>query len=100
MLKYILTLSAFLLISSHAFATDERLDNICDVTDATSLYKKKLGKSPDYALVKDGTSGCYEHLLTVHGYADDKSVCEGFASRINKEGAIVPGFFFCIQLNR
>jgi hypothetical protein len=33
--------------------------------------KHKVGKSPDYAIVKDGD----DYLATIHGYMDDQAVC-------------------------
>ena len=35
--------------------------------------KNRVGSSPDYAVMKNGT----DHLLTIHGYANDLDVCSG-----------------------
>jgi hypothetical protein len=62
--------------------------------------KNKVGDSPDYAFVKNGIGGP-DHLITIHGYGDDKNVCELLAKEYNGDGqlSVLPGKYNCIQLN-
>ena len=45
--------------------TQEALRNI--------LSKRRVGKSPDYGVVKNGD----DYLATFHGYFDDGAACKG-----------------------
>ena len=64
------------------------------------LSKNKIGESPDYAFVKNGIAGP-DHLITIHGYADDRAVCEALAREYNGDESLsdLPGKYRCIQLN-
>ena len=53
------------------------------------LFKYRVGKSPDYGVVKNGD----DYLATFHSYSDDKVACE---SAIKAYGSQ----FKCIQLNK
>ncbi len=58
--------------------------------------KNRIGSSPDYAFIKNGG-----HLITIHGYVSDKSVCEALANEYNGDPSltIFPGFYVCERLN-
>lgn len=73
-----------------------------DEKDVQKFFKNnKIGESPDYAFVKNGLAGA-EHLITIHGYANDKSVCEALAREYNGDSSLstLPGKYQCIQLNK
>lgn len=63
--------------------------------------KKKIGNSPDYAFVKNGITGL-DYLLTIHGYENDKTVCEALAKEHNSNPSLstIPGTYLCIPLNK
>ena len=76
--------------------------NAADQEDVQKFFSKnKVGNSPDYAFVKNGIAG-QDHLITIHGYADDKSVCEALAKEYNGDESLstLPGKYQCIQLNK
>ena len=60
--------------------TQEALRNI--------LSKRRVGKSPDYGVVKNGD----DYLATFHSYSDDKAACESAIKNYGSE-------YSCIQLN-
>lgn len=62
--------------------------------------KHQVGNSPDYAFVKQGVAGP-DHLITIHGYADDRSVCEQLARTYNEDSSqsSLPGRYYCAKLN-
>ena len=64
------------------------------------LSKNKIGNSPDYAFVKNGIAG-QDHLITIHGYGDDKAVCEALAKEYNSDSGLstLPGEYQCVRLN-
>ena len=73
-----------------------------DQEDVQKFFKKnKVGNSPDYAFVKNGIAGP-DHLLTIHGYANDKAVCETLAKEYNGDPSlsVVQGVYQCIPLNK
>jgi len=88
-----LSISFLFLLSGCANEAEEK-----DVQEFFS--KNKIGRSPDYAFVKNGIGGP-THLITIHGYVDDKSVCEGLAKEYNGDASLstLPGKYQCIQLN-
>ena len=57
----------------------------------------RVGSSPDYAVVKNGD----DYLFTVHGYGDDKTVCEEVIKPYNENPnlSIVKGTYECVRLN-
>jgi len=90
----ILIVSIFIIFSSTAYSATQ--------DDVKKFFSKnKVGKSVDYAFVKNGIAGP-DHLLTIHGYADDKAVCELLAKEYNgnKSVSVVPGTYQCIPLNK
>ena len=73
-----------------------------DQEDVKKFFSKnKVGNSPDYAFVKNGIAG-QDHLLTIHGYANDKAVCEALAKEYNNDPSLstVQGTYQCIPLNK
>jgi hypothetical protein len=73
-----------------------------DQEDVQNFFSKnKVGGSPDYAFVKNGIAG-QDHLLTIHGYANDKSVCEALAKEYNSDPSLstIQGTYQCIPLNK
>ena len=95
--KYIhsslLTVTALLLSFPIMAAEQEDVQNF--------FSKNKVGNSPDYAFVKNGIAGP-DHLLTIHGYANDKAVCETLAREYNGDSSlsVVQGVYQCIPLNK
>lgn len=57
----------------------------------------RIDKSIDYAIMKNGT----DHLATIHGYADDKSVCLELIKPYNEDPSLssLPGTYTCVPLN-
>ncbi|MDZ7662272.1 hypothetical protein [Thiohalophilus sp.] len=73
-----------------------------DQEDVQQFFSKnKVGNSPDYAFVKDGVAG-KDHSITIHGYADDKAVCEALVKVYNAAPSLstLPGKYQCIPLNK
>lgn len=73
-----------------------------DQDDVKNFFAgNKVGNSPDYAFVKNGIAGP-DHLLTIHGYANDKAVCEKLAKEYNGDSSlsVIQGTYQCIQLNK
>ncbi len=69
-----------------------------DQDDVQRFFAKhKSGGSPDYAVIKNGT----DHLITIHGYADDLSVCMELIKPYNKDPSLstLPGSYSCVPLN-
>lgn len=60
--------------------------------------KNRVGSSPDYAVIKNGT----DHLLTVHGFANDLDVCMKLIEPYNNNPSLstVPGSYTCVPLNK
>lgn len=60
--------------------------------------KNRVGSSPDYAVMKNGT----DHLLTIHGYANDRDVCMKLIEPYNKNQSLssIPGSYTCVPLNK
>ncbi len=93
-------ISCFILVGM--FAIFSFSVSAADQKDVQEFFSKnKVGGSPDYAFVKNGIAG-QEHLITIHGYADDKSVCEALAKEYNGDPSLsmLPGKYQCIQLNK
>ena len=83
----------FIFIGSFANAANEK--------DVQKFFSKnKVGISPDYAFVKNGIAGP-DHLITIHGFANDRLVCEALAREYNGDSSLstLPGIYQCIQLN-
>lgn len=57
----------------------------------------RVGSSPDYAIMKNGT----DHLITIHGYSDDRAVCLQIIEPYNKDSSlsVFPGTYSCVPLN-
>jgi hypothetical protein len=57
----------------------------------------KVGRSSDYAVMKNSN----DYLLTIHGYMDDREVCESLIKNYNEDPklSVLPGTYSCIQLN-
>lgn len=73
-----------------------------DESDVKAFFaKNKVGRSPDYGVIKNGMAGP-ELLMTVHGYADDKSACEGLIKQYNDDPSLsqMPGTYQCVPLNK
>ena len=43
--------------------------------------KNKIGSSPDYGIIKFGDTS--DHVITVHGFADDSASCKEIADALN-----------------
>lgn len=69
-----------------------------DQSDVQQFFSKhKIGSSPDYAVMKNGT----DHLMTIHGYTDDLKVCMQLIEPYNKDPSLstLPGTYSCVPLN-
>jgi hypothetical protein len=57
----------------------------------------KIGNSPDYAIVKNGT----DYLAVIYGMADDLSVCMDLIKPYNKDPSLstFSGTYSCVPLN-
>lgn len=64
------------------------------------FQKNKSGYSNDYALNKNNVFGNKEHVVTVHGFGDDESVCRVLASALMNHDCefCAPGTFFCEEI--
>jgi len=60
--------------------------------------KNRVGSSPDYAVMKNGT----DHLLTIHGYSNDMDVCLRLIEPYNRDSSLstIPGSYTCVPLNK
>ncbi len=66
--------------------------------------ENKVGSSPDYGVIKMGNPK--DHVITVHGFADDGTSCREVADALNVnackelggQNCLYP--YSCIQLNR
>lgn len=66
--------------------------------DAQEFFKShRIGKSPDYAIMKNGT----DYLATIHGMVDDKSACLDLIKLYNEDTSlsVLPGTYTCVPLN-
>jgi hypothetical protein len=52
----------------------------------------KIGNSPDYAIMQDGS-----HVITIHGYLDDLSMCLTIVEQLKADSPLAD--FSCIPLN-
>ena len=69
-----------------------------DQNDVKAFFAKhKIGSSPDYAVMKNGT----DHLMTIHGYTDDLAVCMQLIEPYNRGSSlsVIPGGYSCVPLN-
>jgi hypothetical protein len=57
----------------------------------------KIGRSPDYAVVKNGT----DYLAVIYGMDDDLSVCLDLIKPYNENPTLsnLPGAYSCVALN-
>jgi hypothetical protein len=57
----------------------------------------KIGSSPDYAVVKNGT----DYLAVIHGMDDDLSACMDLIKPYNENPSLstLPGTYSCVPLN-
>jgi hypothetical protein len=62
------------------------------------FFKNRVGSSPDYAVMKNGT----DHLLTVHGFVNDLDVCMKLIEPYNNNPSLstLPGSYTCVPLNK
>lgn len=58
----------------------------------------KVGRSPDYAVVKNGT----DYLAVIFGMNDDLSACMDLIKPYNENQSLsaIPGTYSCVPLNR
>jgi hypothetical protein len=59
--------------------------------------KNKMGNSPDYAIIKNGT----DYIATIHGMADDLAVCQQIIKPYNENPSLstFQGDYACVPLN-
>jgi len=67
--------------------------------DAPRKYfnKNKIGTSPDYAVIKNGIIPD-DHVMTVHGFADDLDACLKVAKALNEEACKETGGYNCTDI--
>lgn len=76
--------------------------NVQNETDQEAVKKffatHRIGSSPDYAVMKNGT----DHLLTIHGYANDLDVCLKLIEPYNRDASLstFSGKYTCVPLNK
>ena len=59
--------------------------------------RNKIGRSIDYAVMKKTSKYDEDFMISVHGFLDDKNICENTAEMLNNmEGS---NAFSCKQLN-
>ena len=64
----------------------------CSESPADYFRGNPTDYSPDYGLYKKGT----EHVISIHGFAEDYEICMEIAASFNiKE----PGQYTCVQLD-
>lgn len=93
------SLLIFSLVFSVALAGCEWKAQDSNQNDVKAFFAKhKVGSSPDYAVMKNGT----DHLLTIHGYTDDLAVCMQIIEPYNRDASlsVIPGVYSCVPLNR
>jgi hypothetical protein len=63
------------------------------------LHEKPAGSPRAYAIVKNGVGGA-DWLATIHGYADNKSVCEDEIKpyNANPDLSTLPGSYACEEI--
>ena len=107
--KQVVYLKGSLHQPGNQFATNQNkefIDDRNEVAKAKKITQEQLkeyfsnhrvGSSPDYAVVKNGD----DYLFTVHGYGDDKTVCEEVIKPYNENPnlSIVKGTYECVRLN-
>jgi len=92
-----LALALVLLLPLLLASCDSRPREINQEALKQFFAKHRVGSSPDYAIMKNGT----DYLATVHGYIDDRSVCLQLIKPYNKNPAlsVLPGAYTCVPLN-
>ena len=57
----------------------------------------RVGNSSNYGVIKNGE----DYLITVHGYLDNKAVCEELIKPYNSDKtlSVLPGTYQCQKLN-
>ena len=91
-------LSIFVILCPIVLTSCSRKARVSDDNDVKEFFAKhKIGSSPDYAVMKNGT----DHLLTIHGFADDLSVCMELIEPYNRDASLstIPGSYTCVPLN-
>jgi hypothetical protein len=93
MKKILITLSIFALTGC---ATASRHE--ISQEDVQEFFRThRVGSSPDYAVMKNGT----DYLATIHGMVDDKSACLDLIKPYNEDPSLstLPGAYTCVPLN-
>jgi len=57
--------------------------------------KNKIGSSPDYGIIKFGDKS--DHVITVHGFADDSASCREVADALNVNACKETGGHQCLN---
>ncbi len=57
--------------------------------------KNKIGGSPDYAVIK--WNNPEDHAATIHGFMDDRKICQIFADALNKDACNETGSRNCLN---
>ena len=59
--------------------------------------KNKIGTSPDYAVIKNGIIPD-DHVMTVHGFADDLDACLKVVKAFNEDACKETGGYNCSDI--
>ena len=81
-----------------SFSCQQSPKEVDQVSVKEFFSKHRVGQSPDYAVIKNGK----DHLLTIHGYANDLDVCLRLIEPYNRDSSlsVTPGSYECVPLNR
>jgi hypothetical protein len=73
-------------------------ESVTEVEVEQFFRKHQVGKSPAAALKKRSIGILY--LATIHGYADNLSVCNELVAPYNRDPSLstIPGAYFCEEL--
>ena len=96
-MKIILSLLIFFLLSACNQTTSNDPKQITQEELREFFSKNRVGRSPDYAIVKNGD----DYLLTIHSYWDDYEACMEIIQPYNKnpELSVMKGNYSCVKLN-
>ena len=66
-------------------------------TDLKKYFKdNQIGMSADYAVIKNSLPADKDFIISVHGFIDDKTMCEKISAMLNFDE---PNAFSCKPLN-
>lgn len=95
-MRYFMIAALFVILPLFGCGTGQK--EVGQETVKDFFAKNRVGSSPDYAVMKNGT----DHLITIHGYANDLEVCQRLIEPYNRDPSLsaVPGSYTCVPLNK